>query len=92
MGRPRHARGQPPKILPVDWIGVAQCGQSATNYQIFPGDRVYVDSSRLIKADTFLSKLYSPILRTFGVTLLGSSTVNSIKNGQSSGLGAGLVR
>jgi polysaccharide biosynthesis/export protein len=85
--------GQPPKILPVDWMAVTQCGSSATNYQLFPGDRVYVDSNNLIKADTFLAKLYSPILRTFGVTLLGASTVNSIKSGTSSGLGtAALVR
>jgi polysaccharide export outer membrane protein len=80
--------GQPPKILPVDWMAVTQCGKSDTNYQLFPGDRVYVDSSHLIKADTFLSKLYSPVLRTFGVTLLGAATVNTIK-GTSSGLGAG---
>jgi polysaccharide export outer membrane protein len=80
--------GQPPKIMPVDWMAVAQCGQSETNYQLFPGDRVYVDSNHLIKADTFLSKLYSPVLRTFGVTLLGAATVNTIK-GTSSGLGAG---
>ncbi len=80
--------GQPPKILPVDWMAVAKCGQSETNYQLFPGDRVYVDSNNLIKADTFLSKLYSPVLRTFGVTLLGAATVNTIK-GTSSGLGAG---
>ncbi len=80
--------GQAPKILPVDWMAVTKCGQSETNYQIFPGDRVYVDSNNLIKADTFLAKLYSPILRTFGVTLLGAATVNTIK-GTSSGLGAG---
>jgi polysaccharide export outer membrane protein len=85
--------GQPPKILPVDWIGVAKCGSSETNYQLFPGDRVYVDSCSLIKADSFLAKLYSPVLRTFGVTLLGAATVNTIKSGSSSGLGgAGGIR
>lgn len=86
--------GQQPKILPVDWMAVTKCGAGATNYQLFPGDRVYVDSNHFIKADTFLSKLYSPVLRTFGITLLGTSTVNSIKNGTSGlGLGAaGLIR
>jgi polysaccharide export outer membrane protein len=81
--------GQPPKILPVDWLSVAKCGSSATNYQLFPGDRIYVDSNHLIKADSFLSKLYSPIQRTLGVTLLGASTVNSIKLGTLSGSGLG---
>lgn len=80
--------GQPPKILPVDWQAVTKCGSSATNFQLYPGDRVYVDSNHLIKADSFLAKLYSPIQRTFGVTLLGAATVNTIK-GTSSGLGLG---
>jgi polysaccharide export outer membrane protein len=86
--------GQPPKILPVDWMSVTKCGAGETNYQLFPGDRVYVDSNHLIKADSFLAKLYSPILRTFGVTLLGASTVNTIKLGSTSGVGGagGLIR
>jgi hypothetical protein len=49
-----------------------------------------VDSNTLIKADSFLAKLYSPILRTFGVTLLGASTVNTIKLGSTGGVGGGL--
>jgi polysaccharide export outer membrane protein len=89
--------GQPPKILPVDWMAVTKCGQGATNYQVFPGDRIYVDSSPLIKADSFLAKFLSPIQRGLGVTLLGASTVNAIKLGSLSGsglggLGGGLIR
>lgn len=86
--------GQQPKILPVDWQSVTKCGAGATNYQLFPGDRVYVDSNHFIKADSFLSKLYSPVLRTFGITLLGASTVNTISTGRAGfGLGAaGLFR
>jgi polysaccharide export outer membrane protein len=86
--------GQPPKVLPVDWRAVTQCGSAATNYQILPGDRVYVDSDKWIKTDTWLAKRLSPILRGFGATLLGASTVNTIKNGTSfGGLGAaGAVR
>ena len=32
------------QILPVDWIGITQHGQTLTNYQIMPGDRIYVSS------------------------------------------------
>jgi polysaccharide export outer membrane protein len=67
-------------ILPVDWAGITQCGSAATNYQILPGDRLYVHSDRLIRLDTQLSKIITPIERLFGVTLLGSETVNSIRN------------
>ena len=82
-----YLAGQVPKVLPVDWKGVTECGSSSTNYQIFPGDRVYVQSDAWIRADTWLSKRLSPVLRGLGATLLGASTVNSIKNGSSSGLG-----
>ena len=42
--------------------------------------------TRSIRTDSFLSKLFSPVQRTLGVTLLGAATVNSIK-GSSSGFG-----
>jgi polysaccharide export outer membrane protein len=81
--------GQPPKILPVDWCGVAMRGEAATNYQLFPGDRVFVQSDAWIRIDTWLAKRLSPYLRGVGATLLTASTVNTIKNGGSSGAGLG---
>ncbi|MBX9624278.1 MAG: polysaccharide biosynthesis/export family protein [Gemmataceae bacterium] len=43
------ARPAPPEaggdtILPVDWCGVTRRGRTGTNYQLLPGDRVYVVS------------------------------------------------
>jgi len=75
--RTPHA-GQPEQILPVDWIGITQHGVTATNYQIMPGDRVYVKAQRLVRIDTALSRIITPIERLFGVTLLGATTVNQI--------------
>lgn len=75
--RTPHA-GQPEQILPVDWVGITQHGVTATNWQIMPGDRVYVKAQRLIRIDTALSRIITPIERLFGVTLLGASTVNQI--------------
>jgi polysaccharide export outer membrane protein len=84
--------GQAPKIMPVDWCGVAQRGQADTNYQLFPGDRVFVQSDAWIRTDTWLAKRLSPLLRGFGATLLGASTVNTIKLGSSgAGLGSALT-
>lgn len=81
--------GQPPKILPVDWRAVAQFGSSDTNYQIFPGDRVFVQSDCWIRINTWLAKRLSPIQNGLGTTLLGASTVNAIKLGAASGSGLG---
>lgn len=78
-----HA-GQPGQILPVDWVGITQHGITSTNYQLFPGDRVYVKAQRLVTIDTSLARLLNPVERIFGVTLLGTSTVNQI-NGRGFG-------
>lgn len=83
----RSPHGGPEQILPVDWVGITQHGNASTNWQLFPGDRVYVQSDRLIRNDGTLSKILSPIERILGVTLLGSGTVNSIRG---RGFGGGL--
>jgi polysaccharide export outer membrane protein len=72
--------GQTQQILPVDWVGITQHGQTVTNYQIMPGDRVYVKALKIVTIDTTLARILQPIERLFGVTLLGTSTVNSFKN------------
>jgi polysaccharide biosynthesis/export protein len=74
-----------PEILPVDWCGVTKRGFAATNYQVFPNDRIYVGSDKLIQVDSWLAKFLNPIDRVFGTVLLSSSTVNSIKNGGRTG-------
>jgi polysaccharide export outer membrane protein len=81
--------GHPEQILPVDWVGITQHGVTATNYQIMPGDRVYVKAQRLVTIDTTLARILSPVERVFGVTLLGATTVNQIQ-GRGFGFGGGL--
>ena len=70
---------QPEQILPVDWVGITQHGVTLTNYQLMPGDRVYVKAERLVTLDTRLARIISPIERVFGVTLLGTTTVNQMQ-------------
>ena len=78
--------GQPWQILPVDWVGISQHGITFTNYQILPGDRLYVKAQRLVTLDRTLARIFAPVERVFGVTLLGASTVNQI-SGRGSGFG-----
>jgi polysaccharide export outer membrane protein len=68
------------QVLPVDWVNVTQRGETATNYQVLPGDRVYVMSQPAIAFDTYLARIYAPIERTFGIVLLGTSTVQQFNN------------
>ncbi|MCA9260796.1 MAG: TolC family protein, partial [Planctomycetales bacterium] len=66
------------QILPVDWLAVTQRGDTTTNFQILPGDRLYVSEDKLVAFDTKLGKLFSPFERMFGVTLLGTQTARQI--------------
>jgi polysaccharide export outer membrane protein len=70
--------GQPWQILPVDWIGLTQHGITTTNYQILPGDRIYVKAQRLVTIDHTLARIIAPIERLAGITLLGANLYNQI--------------
>ncbi|MDY3561800.1 polysaccharide biosynthesis/export family protein [Gemmata sp. JC673] len=70
--------GQPWQLLPVDWVGITQHGISHTNYQVLPGDRIYVKAQRLVTIDRTMARLFAPVERVFGITLLGSNTINNI--------------
>jgi polysaccharide export outer membrane protein len=61
-------------IMPIDWIGISTKGQSKTNYQLLPGDRLYVSGNRMIAVNTYLSQFLAPFERLFGFALLGNAT------------------
>jgi polysaccharide export outer membrane protein len=73
------------QVLPVDWRAVVEQADPATNYQILPGDRVFVAAYPLTKLDIVMARMIAPIERAFGVVLLGTSTVNNIRFPQGQG-------
>jgi polysaccharide export outer membrane protein len=75
------------QVLPVDWIGITQHGSVATNYQLMPGDRLYVKADRWRTFDNRLQKILAPIERALGVTLLGSEMVASVRGVNTGGGG-----
>lgn len=79
-----------PQILKVNWQSITSDAVAATNYQILPYDRIYVQADNLIATDNFLAKLIAPINRVLGVSLLGASTYQEfqmIGHGGSTGSG-----
>jgi polysaccharide export outer membrane protein len=79
--------GNHPNILPIDWRSITQAGDARTNYQVFPNDRLYVKADLLIRVDNGVGKVIAPVEKLLGVTLLGASTVNTIRNGNSNVIG-----
>ncbi len=66
-------------MLPVDWKGITQHGAMNTNWQIMPGDRVYVQADPVRRFNNNLAKFLEPIERLLGSTLLGAQTHNAIR-------------
>ncbi len=94
VARPNGGDPCQEQVLPVDWQALTRCGSPATNYQLMPGDRVYVQSDAFIHANNALAKMFAPLERIFGVTLLGTSTVQQIKSTEllfRQGFGSGTV-
>src|SRR5262249_33190140 len=75
----RNSNGGFDSMLPVDWIGITQRGSTSTNYQVLPGDRIYVQSDHWRRFDSNVQKVLSPFERILGATLLGASTVQEIR-------------
>lgn len=41
-----HPNGSPDTVLSIDWEGITKRGDTLTNYQLLPGDRIYVPGTR----------------------------------------------
>jgi polysaccharide export outer membrane protein len=41
-----HPPGMPDQVLKIDWCAIRERGDTLTNYQLFPGDRIIVPGTR----------------------------------------------
>lgn len=63
------------QLLPVDWDAVTAQASAQTNYQLMPGDRLFIAEDKLIAFDTGLSKILAPAERIMGFSILGAGAV-----------------
>lgn len=78
ISRPRPD-GEAGVILPVNWRAITQGGVAKSNYQILPGDRLYVKADPLVTLYTKIDRIIAPMERIMGGILLGTSTYQSLK-------------
>jgi len=76
------------QILPVNWDQITKTANTSTNYQVLPGDRIFIDSDKLYAADSTISKVIDPFNRIFGFTTLGIQALFRLAHPQSSFGGA----
>ena len=53
-------------------------GDTSTNWQIFPGDRIFIDSDPFLWFNNTLTKVFAPIEQILGITLLGATTFEAL--------------
>jgi polysaccharide export outer membrane protein len=79
VARPAPSPAKGVQILPVDWIGISTEARTDTNYQLFPGDRLFIQSQPLVKADTAMARAFAPFERVFGFSLLGTGLYRTVR-------------
>lgn len=92
IARPAPYRAGCDQILAVDWHGISQRGETATNYQLMPGDRLFIAHDPLVATNNAISKFVNPFQRMFGGVLMGTYTVRAIKffSSGTGGFGGGI--
>jgi polysaccharide export outer membrane protein len=78
VARPSAADPKKGTILPVDWEAITQRGATATNYQILPGDRVFIAEDPLVALNNKISTAINPAERVVGFIGLLDSTLHGL--------------
>jgi len=65
------------QVLPVDIEAIMKGGSTATNYQLLPGDRVFIAQDHMIAFGSLIGKITDPFERIFGFALLGAQTIQT---------------
>jgi len=74
VARPTDVPGQVVR-LPVCWQQITADANANSNYQLFPGDRVFIAEDKWVALDTAIGKFTAPFERAMGFSLLGVGTV-----------------
>ena len=77
IARPAPGNLNCEQIMPVDWTAITQGAVTATNYQILPGDRIFIAQDEMVTLNNLVSKIISPFERIMGFSGLTFSTVRS---------------
>ena len=66
------------QILPVDWEEITRGASTATNYQLMPGDRLFIAENKYAKATAVVTNFLRPFEAITGFISLATSTGNRI--------------
>lgn len=78
IARPAPAGTGCEQILPVNYEDITRGAITSTNYQLLPGDRLFIAEDRMRKFDGVISRFTQPAERLFGFVSLGTAMLNRI--------------
>ncbi len=94
----RLVRPAPPGVcceqtLPVNLAAIINAGDSTTNYQMLPGDRLVVYRDPIVRTTIFIDRLAAPFNSVLNTILQYSFTARSVKaiNSPINGIGSGVT-
>ena len=87
VARPAPADSGCDQVLPVDWAAITQGGSTATNYQLLPGDRIYVKADPWICFNNAVAKVLGPFERPLGFGLLTESVIVETRHNRDGAVG-----
>ncbi len=73
VARPTDVPGRVVR-LPVSWQQITADANANSNYQLLPGDRVFIAEDKWVALDTAIGKFTAPLERVMGFSLLGAGT------------------
>lgn len=91
LARPNGQDPNAMQIFPVNLPALVRGGSPATNYQLLPGDRLFVHANPLLTANNRLNQFLMPLERASGFTLLETGVISGVQGIGRAG-GAGAVR
>ncbi|MGA2796640.1 MAG: polysaccharide biosynthesis/export family protein [Thermoguttaceae bacterium] len=79
IARPSPSDSEKGTILPIDYYAITQRGATKTNYQIMPGDRIFIAGDSAIALSNKVNKITQPVERIMGLISLGAATIDSVE-------------
>ncbi len=76
--RPDAAAGKPARTYKIDWDAIAIRGDKTKNYQIFPGDRLWVGRSKLVQSTMYLDRLAASLHTLVNTSLQATFMMRSL--------------
>lgn len=80
IARPAPAGFGYDQILPVDYEAITRGAEAGTNYQLMPGDRLYIAEDKTVALANMINVALGPVEKLIGVASLGTQTAKNLQS------------